>query len=103
MGPSRFLARIKFYADGVAKKINGPRRRDERRAERDLELITAAAVDVPDRAERFDAMATEAQRLQVHAGYETEIAIALGQKQFDTMHIEKVIETDDGGNGDDQR
>ena len=29
-----FLARIKFYTDGVATKINGPRRSDERRAKR---------------------------------------------------------------------
>ena len=61
-----------------------------------MELINAAAADVPDRAERFEAMSKEARRLQDHAGYETEIAIALGQRQFDKQHMVKVIETDDG-------
>ena len=47
-------------------------------------------------------MAGEAHRLQDHAGYETEIAIALGQRQFDKQHMVKVIETDDEGDGDDE-
>ena len=46
-------------------------------------------------------MAKQAHRLQDHAGNETEIAIALGQKQFDKQHMEKVLGTDDGGNDDD--
>jgi hypothetical protein len=64
-----FRARIRFSKDGLATLLNGPRRSDERRAKRDLELITAAAADVPDRAERFEAMDKEAHRLQDYAGH----------------------------------
>ena len=63
-------ARIQFTTttDGASKQIYGPRRSDERRAKKDLELIAAAGRDVPERAERFEAMYKEARRLQDHAG-----------------------------------
>ena len=99
---NEFRARVQYSEYGEALEIKGPRRSSERRAKTDLELITAAGCDVPDRAERFEAMAKEARRLQDHAGYETEIAIALGQRQFDKQHMVKVIETDDEGDGDDE-
>ena len=54
-----FRVRIKLPIDGVAKNINSPRRSSEHRANRDLEMITAAGCDAPDHAEHFDAIAKE--------------------------------------------
>ena len=58
-------ARVR-HADssGETHQIQGPLRRDGRRAQADLEAMRAAAADKPTRAEHFEAMATEAHRLQ---------------------------------------
>ena len=57
-------ARVK-YADTAGKtdETKGPRRGDERRAQTDLKVMRAAAADKSTRAERLEAIATEAQRL----------------------------------------
>ena len=84
-----FRARIKYIdGGGAAKEIQGPRRHDERRAKADLEAIRAAGASKPTRAEALEAMAAETHRLQEHAGFETEVAIAAGRKEMDQKHMQ---------------
>jgi hypothetical protein len=88
-------ARVK-YADssGKPREIKGPRRYDERRAQSDLEAMRAAAASEPTRAAHFEAMANEARRLQEHAVFEAEVAVAVGKEQLDRKHMQTDSESE---------
>ena len=58
---SDFRARIKYNDGGAEHSILGPVRRDESRAQADLEAIRAAAANKPTRAECLEAMQTKAR------------------------------------------
>jgi len=75
-------------------EIKGPRRHDERRAQADLESMRAAAADKPTRAEHFEAMAREAHRLQEHAAFEVQVAIAVEREKFNQKHMQTDSETE---------
>jgi hypothetical protein len=85
---NEFRARTEYSESGEPRRIKGPRRSNEHRAHRDLEMINAAGCDVRGRAERIEAMDKEAHRLQASAGHETMIAMELGRRQFDGKHIQ---------------
>ena len=75
-------------------EIIGPRRHDERRAQADLESMRAAAAEKTTRAEHFEAMATEAHRLQEHAAFEVQVAIAVEREKFDRKHMQTDSESE---------
>ena len=61
---NEFRARVQYSEGGDPREIEGPCRSSEFRTKADLELIIAAAAEILGRAERFEAMAAEAHRLQ---------------------------------------
>jgi hypothetical protein len=82
-------ARVKYTdSNGAQSEIYGPCRNDQRRAQADLEAIRAAAASKPTQTEHFETMANEAHRLQKHAAFEVEVAIAVGKEQFDRKHMQ---------------
>ena len=88
-------ARIQYTDNaGSPKDIYGPRRYNERRAQADLERIRAAGAGKPTHEMSLEAMANEAQVLKEHAAFEVEVAIAIGQEQFDQQHMQTDSETD---------
>ena len=99
LSPSQegYRARVQYTDSAGARMVmKGPRRYDdERRARADLERIRAAGVGKPTRAEHLEAMAAEAHRLQAHAGFEVEVAIAVGKEQFDRKHMQTDSETEE--------
>jgi hypothetical protein len=85
---SQHQARVQYTdSSGARKDMYGPVRHDARRAQADLETIRAAAASKPARPECFEAMADEAHRLQKHAAFEAEVAIAVGKEQRDRKHM----------------
>ena len=60
----------------------------------DLEAMRAAATDKPTRAEHFEAMAKDAHRLQEHAAFEMQVAIAVEREKFDQKHMQTEPEQD---------
>ena len=72
---NEFRARVQYSENGEPREIIGPRQPSECSASADLELIIAAAAGMSGRAERFEAMAAEAHRLQerIQAGGEAEV------------------------------
>ena len=61
---NEFRARVQYSENGEPREIIGPHQPSECSASADLELIIAAAAGMSGRAERFEAMAAEAHRLQ---------------------------------------
>ena len=78
------------YTDNARKscEIIGPRRDDGRRAQADLEAMRVAAADKSTRAEHFEAMAEEARRLQEHAAFEVQAAIAVEREKFNQNYVQ---------------
>ena len=72
-----YRARVQYYENDIPGQIRGPRRYDERRARADLDAIYEAGARQATRAERFEAMHKESHRLQAHATYEIQIAMAI--------------------------
>jgi hypothetical protein len=94
-------ARVQYTdSSGARKDMYGPVRHDARRAQADLETIRAAAASKPARPEYFEAMADEAHRLQKHAAFEAEVAIAVGREQRDRKHMQTDSESELGNNAD---
>ena len=91
----RARVRVQYAtASGEPCQIQGPCRLDDRRAQADLEAMRAAAADQPTRTEHFEAMAREAQRLQLHAGFEVRVGMTMGKKQHGRKHMQTDSETD---------
>jgi hypothetical protein len=94
-------ARVQYTdSSGARKDLYGPVRHDARRAQADLETIRAAAASKPARPEYFEAMADEAHRLQEHAAFEVEVAIAVGREQRDRKHMQTDSESEQGNIAD---
>ena len=94
-----YRARVQFTdGDGAAREIQGPRRHDERRAKADLEVIRAAGTSKPTRAEALEAMGAEAHRLQEHAGFEAEVAMAVGKERLNQKHTVSDSDPESEGN-----
>ena len=53
---NEFRAKVQHSEGGEPRRIKGPRRSSEHRAQRDMEMINAAGCDVRGRAERIEAM-----------------------------------------------
>ena len=59
--------------DGVKRVKKGPVRRDERRAQADLEMMRATVASNSSRAERFAAQSTQASILQETSAFEAKV------------------------------
>ena len=78
----------------LPERFRAPLRHNEARAQVDLEAMRKAAAGKPERAEQLDAMSKEAHRLQEHAAFEAQIAMAIGKDKFDRQHMQTDSETD---------
>jgi hypothetical protein len=56
--------------------------------------MRVAAADKSTRAEHFEAMAEEARRLQEHAAFEVQVAIAVEREKFNQKHMQTDSETE---------
>ena len=56
--------------------------------------MSAVAADKSTRAEHFEAMAREAHRLQEHAAFEVQVAIAVERGKFDQKHLQTDSESE---------
>ena len=84
---NQFRGRVKYIdTGGTIRTIQGPLRHNEGRAQADLEAMRKAAAGKAEQAEQLEAMSKEAHRLQEHAVYEAQIAMALG-KDLSLIHI----------------
>ena len=66
--------------DGVKKRMTGPVRHDERRAQADLEMMRATVASNSSRAERFEAQSKQASTLQKTSVFEAQVGI--GSQEF---------------------
>ena len=81
-------------SSGARKVTYGPVRHNEARAQADLEAMRKEAAGKPMRAEQLEAMSKEAHRLQKHAVFEAQVAIAMERDKFDRQHMQTDSETE---------
>ena len=90
-----YRARVRYAnTSGGHSQIYGPCRADARRAQADLESMRAKAAHQPARGAYFEAMAKEAHRIQAHAAYEVQVAMAMGKEKHGRQHMHADVDSE---------